>query len=236
MRTYTVVALAASMLLSSCQFYDLVFGPTSAHTTEAPLVLPSPAPPSIESPTSSTLTLSWQADGAATSYTIYCATAPTGPYSKLAAATSTSYTASGLSPSTTINGPFGIYYFEVTASDSAGPSQPSPPASGVTSSTSIGAPTGLAVTSVTANTVSLSWKVPSYGTPVGYDLYRYTSRAWPDPPNTSPVKLIALEPSTTTSYTDTRLSPGTTYYYAVQAVDSSSDVGFSVVLPATTSP
>jgi fibronectin type 3 domain-containing protein len=64
---------------------------------------------------SGTVTLTWNAGGGATSYTVKRSNVTGGPYTTLAAATAPIYTDSGLTNGTT-------YYYVVTASNSAGPS------------------------------------------------------------------------------------------------------------------
>jgi poly(hydroxyalkanoate) depolymerase family esterase len=82
------------------------------------------------------------------------------------------------------------------------------------------APTGLAVTGTTDTSASLSWNAVSGA--ASYDVYRNGSEV-----NTSAVS--------GTSYTDTGLSPGTTYSYTVAAVNSSGTVGAqSTLVNATT--
>jgi fibronectin type III domain protein len=80
-----------------------------------------------------------------------------------------------------------------------------------------GAPTGLSATPGDAN-VSLSWSAPTFdgGSAVtAYKLYRGTS------PN--PTSVVATLPSTPTSYVDTGLTNGTTYYYKVSAVNANGE-------------
>ncbi|WP_425555987.1 extracellular catalytic domain type 1 short-chain-length polyhydroxyalkanoate depolymerase [Kitasatospora nipponensis] len=82
------------------------------------------------------------------------------------------------------------------------------------------APTGLAVTATTDTTATLSWN--SLTGAAGYTVYRNGTRT-----NTTPV--------TTTGYTDTGLTPGTTYTYTVAALDSTGATGTtSTAVNATT--
>jgi fibronectin type 3 domain-containing protein len=80
-----------------------------------------------------------------------------------------------------------------------------------------GAPTGLSATPGDAS-VSLSWSAPSFdgGSAVtGYKLYRGTS------PN--PTNVVATLPPTPTSYVDTGVTNGTTYYYKVSALNANGE-------------
>ncbi|WP_419998896.1 glycoside hydrolase family 48 protein [Streptomyces boninensis] len=82
-------------------------------------------------------------------------------------------------------------------------------------------PTGLQVTGTTANTASLSWTAATDDTGVaGYDIYRAGALAGS---------------STTTSFTDSGLSPSTDYVYAVSARDAAGNASaLSAEVTATT--
>ena len=84
--------------------------------------------------------------------------------------------------------------------------------------------TGLAATAG-ASQVSLSWKAVSGAT--SYSLYR-TAESGNEPATASVTGI------TGTSYVDTGLNEGTTYYYRVVAVNSSGSSGFSTEAYATT--
>ena len=66
------------------------------------------------------------------------------------------------------------------------------------------------------HTVSLSWAASTSSNVVGYNIYRRTT------PGGSPTRLNA-SPVAGTSYTDTAVQSGQTYYYTVTAVDSSNN-------------
>jgi fibronectin type 3 domain-containing protein len=76
------------------------------------------------------------------------------------------------------------------------------------------APTGLTATPANGK-VTLSWTAPSGSTVTGYNIYRGTSsgKESSTPINSSPVS--------STSYVDTTVTNGTTYYYTVAAVNGS---------------
>lgn len=69
-------------------------------------------------------------------------------------------------------------------------------------------------TGAVAHYVSLSWTASVSSGVVGYKVYRATSA-------TGSYTLLTSSPVTTTSYTDSTVQAGQTYYYAATAVDSS---------------
>jgi fibronectin type 3 domain-containing protein len=88
-------------------------------------------------------------------------------------------------------------------------------------------PKGLAATAASATQVGLTWKAAaSGGLPVTYyHVYRGTAP--------SALSQIVIDPQT--SFTDTSLSPATTYYYAIEAADSGGDLSaMSAVVSVTT--
>src|SRR5580698_8851157 len=64
-----------------------------------------------------------------------------------------------------------------------------------------------------AHTVALSWDA-SASTVIGYNVYRGTQSG-------GPYQRLTLSPQPTTSYSDSTVLSGTTYYYVATAVDSS---------------
>jgi hypothetical protein len=107
----------------------------------------------------------------------------------------------------------GTYYADDVAL--TGPSGSAPPPSPAV-------PAGLSVTAVTSSSVSLSWTEPSSSDPAAsYDVYADGSLA---------------VTSATTSATVTGLNPGTSYQFAVAAVDSSGNASAqSAAVSGTTS-
>jgi len=184
-----------------------------------------PPPPSVPSaPQSlaatagnSVVTLSWTApasDGGApiTGYNIY-----RGTSSGAEAATPMASNVAGtsFSDSTAVNG--STYFYKVAAVNSAGPSPLSNEASGTPQAvvTAPSPPQGLNASAGNA-TVQLSWTAPASngGSPItGYNVYRGTSSG---AESATPIA-VHLQ---STSYTDSGLSNGTTYYYQVAAANS----------------
>ncbi len=177
---------------------------------------------------SSQINLTWTDNdgGTATAYDVDRSTTSTGGFSQIGTAGSgaTSYSDTGLTASTT-------YYYEVDAVDAATTSAFSNIAHATTSGGSLGAPSGLAATEVNdanrAQEIDLSWTDNDGGLATAYDVDRSTT-------STGGFAQIGTAGSGATAYTDSSVFPSTTYYYEVDAVDSSSTSAFSNIANATT--
>jgi fibronectin type 3 domain-containing protein len=164
------------------------------------------------------VSLTWSppaSNGGATvsSYNIYRSTSPGGEGSTplRTGVTTTSFTDTGVTNGTT-------YYYTVAAVNSAGTSPQSSEASATPAAVAATAPTAPRSLTATAGngSVSLSWSVPSSngGSPItGYNVYRSTT---PGGEGSTPLKTNVSG----TSFTDTAVTNGTTYYYTVAAVNS----------------
>jgi cellulose 1,4-beta-cellobiosidase len=150
--------------------------------------------------------LTWSASSGAASYHVKRATTSGGPYTQIAAPTSTSYTDTSVTNGTT-------YYYVVSALDSAGESANSAQVSAkpVAPATAPATPTGLSATPGNAQ-VALSWSASSGA--AGYHVKRATTSGGP---------YTQIAAPTSTSYTDTSVTNGTTYYYVVSALDSAGE-------------
>jgi len=166
------------------------------------------------------VTLSWTASTGATSYTVKRATTAGGPYTNVTTVTGTSYTNTGLTNGTT-------YYYVVSASNSAGSSansaQASATPSGGSTPTVPAAPTGLTATAGNAQ-VALSWTASAGAT--SYTVKRAITAGGP---------YTDVTTVTGTSYTNTGLTNGTTYYYVVSASNSAGSSANSTQASATPS-
>jgi fibronectin type 3 domain-containing protein len=121
------------------------------------------------------------------------------------------------------------YYYAVQAADTAQPpdlSAVSPPVT-VTAYSDPSVPANLVATPVSASKVMLTWSASTSGGLAieNYHVYR----------GTAPASLTQVGIATGTTYTNTSLTPGTTYYYAVSAADTAGDdSALSAPVPATT--
>ena len=107
------------------------------------------------------------------------------------------------------------YYYTVEAVNGSGSSVASTEANALTIPA---APTGLSARAVSGSTaINLSWTAPS-GTVSGYNIYRSSTSGGE---NYSGTLLNGSAPWNSTSYSDTTSSGNTTYYYTVEAVNTS---------------
>jgi hypothetical protein len=94
------------------------------------------------------------------------------------------------------------------------------------------APSGLRGTPASSSVINLSWNTdaaPADCTITGYNVYRSTTSGF----TPSPANMIANR-VTATSYSDSGLSPSTTYYYRIEAVDAAGASATSTQASATT--
>jgi fibronectin type 3 domain-containing protein len=165
------------------------------------------------------VSLSWAASSGAVSYDIYRSTTSGGEGSTpfMTGVTATTFTDTGLAAGTT-------YFYQVTAVNVAGQSGKSTEASATTQVALPGAPANLTATGGNAQ-VSLSWSA-SIGA-VSYDIYRSTTSGGE---GSTPF----MTGVTATTFTDTGLAAGTTYYYQVSAVNAAGQSSKSTEASATT--
>lgn len=150
------------------------------------------------------ISLTWTAVSTATSYNALRSTTAGGPYSVVSTGLPTnSFTDTGLSANTT-------YYYVVQGVNGNGAGANSGSAYATTPSGIAPAPTGLTAAPISNTQNTLSWTASTGAT--SYNILRsLTSGAG--------YSTIASEISTT-FYNDTDLTPSTTYYYVVQAVNN----------------
>jgi hypothetical protein len=131
----------------------------------------------------------------------------------------TTFSDTGLTAGTT-------YSYRVLATNSGGDSSPSNVATTTTSGSGPPpAPTGLTATAVSTSQIDLSWTDGSGET--GYQVQR-------SPDGTTGWTQVGTTGANVTTFSDTGLAAGTTYYYRVLATNSGGDSSPSNVTPATT--
>jgi fibronectin type 3 domain-containing protein len=164
-----------------------------------------PATPTglMATPANAQVSLTWAASATATSYNVKRSTTTGGPYTKISSPTATNFTDTNLANGTT-------YFYVVSAVNATSESANSVQASAtpVAPTQSPAAPTGLIAAGGNAQ-VSLSWTASSGAT--SYPLKRSTTTGGPYTQISAPA---------TTSFTDTGLTNGTTYFYVVSALNA----------------
>jgi uncharacterized repeat protein (TIGR02543 family) len=162
---------------------------------------PVPATPTLTAKPAgyNSIKLAWTSVSGRTGYALYRATSKTGKYSKIKTLTGTSYTNTGLTTGKT-------YYYKVRAYRKAGSATAYGSYSSVKSAKPVPATATLTAKSAGYNGVRLTWtSVPGR---TGYALYRATSKTG---------KYTRIKTLTGTSYTNTGLTTGKTYYFKVRA-------------------
>ncbi|NLI92399.1 MAG: hypothetical protein GX434_09430, partial [Peptococcaceae bacterium] len=159
--------------------------------------------------------LTWDYASGATSYNIYRCTSYDGSYSYIGSESALGHIDAGLSSNTT-------YYYKVIAVNSDGSSALSSVAYATTYSSSL---SDLTATAMSTNQIYLAW--PAISGASYYILSRSTSYSG---------SYSIINTTTSTGYTDSGLSSGTTYYYKVEAINSSgSYIYYSSIASATAS-
>jgi cellulose 1,4-beta-cellobiosidase len=193
--TNTTTRLLAVLVLSS------IYVPSAL--AAAP---PAPTGLTVTGPLETQLTLSWTASSGATGYNIYRGTSSGGEsLTPLQSnVTSTTYEDAGLGYGQT-------YYYVVTALNGSQQSGPSNEASAVTKAS---VPATFTATAGDSQVV-LNWSVSPTAT--SYKIYRDTLGG---PGGATP---IVVNGGATTTYTDTGLLNGTTYYYQIGPINPSGE-------------
>jgi len=164
------------------------------------------ADPDLRSFVDHRVDLDWAASAGATSYTVKRSTTPGGPYTTIApGVTSTAYT-----DTTALNGT--TYFYVVTALNASGESPNSNEASATPQApTAPNAPTALAARATGKKKIALTWTQSTSPNVTQNKIYRSTVSG-------GPYSLTATIPATT-SYNNSGLNSGTTYFYVVTAVN-----------------
>lgn len=188
--------------MTTGQAYTLATGLSPATPPPAPTNLTVTAQPGGQN------VLSWTASPGATNYTVLRSTSPTGPFTVIAGVVQgTTYTDTGLTAGTT-------YYYEVDGANTGGDGAVSSPSNGVVALPPIpSAPSGLNAIVSSSTVVSLSWTAGANAST--YNVKRSLTSG-------GPYTTIASGVSATT-FTDTGLATGTTYYYVVSGVNAAGE-------------
>ena len=180
-----------------------------------------PAPPTgltCEAVSSSQIDLSWDASTGAEGYYVYrCEGTDCTPSTQIHTASVTSWSDTGLSPSTT-------YRYSVTAYNEAGESDYSPIVSCTTQGIPPEAPTGLNCMAVSFSQIDLSWDASAEAD--GYYVYRCEG--------TNCTPSTQVHTASVTSWSDTGLSPSTTYRYGVTAYNEAGESDYSPIVSCIT--
>ncbi|GHU71586.1 hypothetical protein FACS189450_07840 [Spirochaetia bacterium] len=163
----------------------------------------------------SSIQITWNSVGGADTYNVYRAASSEGTYTSVGTSSTSSYTNTGLSSNTT-------YYYKVSAYNAGGESVLS---SETSAATQIAVPSGLSATALSSSSIQVTWN--SVGGASSYTVYRAASAAG---------TYTSVGSSTTTSYTNTGLSGGVTYYYTVSAAGVNGEGAQSMYAAATTPP
>jgi len=195
--TYFYVVSAVNSAGESANSSEVSAKPT------APAQAPATPTGLMATPANAQVSLTWAASATATSYNVKRSTTTGGPYTKISSPTATNFTDTNLANGTT-------YFYVVSAVNATGESANSVQASAtpVAPRQSPAAPTGLIAAGGNAQ-VSLSWTASSGAT--SYHLKRSTTTGGPYTQISAPA---------TTSFTDTGLTNGTTYFYVVSALNA----------------
>jgi len=180
--------------------------PDSTQTSATPGCPVLPAPTGLAAtPGNAQVALSWSALSGASSYNVKRATVSSGPYTTIASGVA----APSYSDTTVANG--STYYYVVSAANSCGASPNSTQVSATPqASTPPAAPTGLSATSRGRLKIQLKWTQSSSSGVTQNRIYRSVAAGGPY----VPVATIGA----TTSYNDTSVTEGTSYYYVVTAL------------------
>ena len=203
------------MALSSAQLMVGVAATWGA--TPEPPAASVPAPPGgiVVTPGNGKIVLTWKSASGATGYHVKRSTKSGGPYTQIATTSFEGYTNVGLSNGTR-------YYYVISSVNSAGQSANSGQFSSIPSNAAQAPSTPGGLNAAPGNgRVGLTWAAPSSAT--SYKIKRASSSGGP---------FTQIATSTFAGYTNVGLQNGTTYYFAVSAVNSSGESANSAAVGA----
>jgi fibronectin type 3 domain-containing protein len=215
---YTTFYYKVAACSSNCYSTDRAVLGEQSSAVPATTFLVAPSGVNATSETSSSITISWNNLQDATAYRIFKSGSSGGTYTEIGTSTSNSYTDTGLPTKVQ-------YYYEVSGYNSITEGDKS---SYVYATTLLKAPTGVTATANSSSSITITWNAvtdASY-----YNVYRSDEA--------SGLYVQVDYCISRTSYTNSSLSPGTTFYYKVSASSrcSSSEVSGeqSAAVSATT--
>jgi|GEM_PF-3105310 len=118
------------------------------------------------------------------------------------------------------------YFYKLSATNIWGTSGQSGEVSAITNGLPPGVPASVTALTQSASAIDLSWQAAN-NLPLRYVIYR-------GPANTGPFSPIDSVDQSFTSFADTNLTPETTYYYTIEAVNNWGRSGLSNITSATT--
>ncbi len=212
-KTYFYNVAASNSVGVSPDTNEVSVSPGSA--TAAP-----PAPTGLSAnPADSSIDLTWNPSAGATSYSIYRGIAPGAEGTTPVGTTTTdSFTDTGLTNGTG-------YYYTVAASNAAGASAKTAETNTVPSAAVVTPPVPFGVVVTTASgQINLQWTYEENAT--SYRIYRSTT---PGGEGATPLATV-----TSSSYTDSSVTSGVTYYYEITALTGTTESGRSSEYSANT--
>ncbi len=180
-------------------------GTTKVYSAFSSVVSARPVPAAPTSPkatpaTYNSIKVTWAAVSGATNYELYRATSSTGTYALLTTTSYTYYT------NTSVN-TGAAYYYKVRAYRLVGSTKVYGAFSAVASArTALGTPSSVKAAPVTYSSIKVTWSAVTGAS--GYVVYRATS---------STGTYASVGTATSTSFTNTSIATGITYYYKVRA-------------------
>jgi RHS repeat-associated protein len=217
----TVTSFLDTGLTSGTTYYYVIqaqnaagTSPVSSQASATTLAYP-PTNVAATTVSQTQLDLTWTASFGATSYQILRGAQSGGPYTAVGSVTTTSFEDTGLQSGT-------AYYYVVQALDSGGSSGDSSQAQATTLAFP---PTNVAATALSQTQINVTW-TGAFGA-TSYVLFRGTQSGGPYAQVATP---------TGSTYQDTGLSPGTTYFYVLESMDAGGVSGNSSQAQATTPP
>jgi len=194
-------------------------GPQSTYAEGATKEQPVPVPGSVNASalSSDSIQVNWNRVAGAASYKVYRSASASDSYTIVSNRIDAAYIDTGLPPLTT-------YYYRVSAVTSRGESDLSVPVYATTPAEGVvPAPGNVQAALLNAAGIQISWNAVPNAT--SYRIYRGESAFG---------SYTLINSGATLAYTDTELSPATTYYYRVSAVHSTGESEQSYSASATT--